>query len=347
MSINANNAVLNEILETINELPSSKEEQEKVIDITENGTTEVTPDEGMALSKVTVNVSVEGGSEDDDYEWKEDTSEVVYENACYQNTNVSAYITENGTLTYKRKEMEYINQNPKWAFTTLSQATGSLKSGTKNWINVRQAEVINIPEATGDYLITTLDNSAFALLYNLKIIKLPDTITTLGNYVFQTCRVLKTIELPATISTMGNGVFRNCSLLKEFTIPPLVTQLGSYTFADCISLETVNGIERMTSIGVYCFDGCPKLRGAVILNEALLELGTSTFRDCISLEKIIFKGIPTTVANNVFSNCINIKDIYVPWSEGAVANAPWGAPNATIHYNTTYDENGNPIVTEE
>lgn len=102
MSINANNAALNEILEAINELPEAgsgkeeqeksiditengetvvtpddenttlskvivnvdvpiKDEQEKVVDITENGTTEVTPDEGMALSKVTVNVAVESG----------------------------------------------------------------------------------------------------------------------------------------------------------------------------------------------------------------------------------------------------------------------------------------------
>lgn len=28
-----------------------------------------------------------------------------------------------------------------------------------------------------------------------------------------------------------------------------------------------------------------------------------------------------------------ITDIYVPWSEGAVSGAPWGAINATIHYN--------------
>lgn len=211
---------------------------------------------------------------------------------------------------------------------------------------MRQAEVINIPEATGDYLITTLDDKAFTMLYNLKIVKLPDTITTLGKYVFQNCNILKTIELPATISTMGDGVFGYCFLLEELTIPPLVTQLGSYTFVACNSLETVNGIERMTSIGTNCFDGCLKLRGTVILNEALLELGNDIFRDCISLEKIIFKGIPTTVANSVFSNCINIKDIYVPWEEGEVANAPWGATKATIHYNTTYDENGNPIEAE-
>ena len=42
-------------------IDTAKEEQEKSIDITENGTTEVTPDEGKALSKVTVNVEVESG----------------------------------------------------------------------------------------------------------------------------------------------------------------------------------------------------------------------------------------------------------------------------------------------
>jgi hypothetical protein len=66
MSINSNNNLLNEILSTIDDLPTSKEEQEKIIDITENGTTEVAPDEGKALSKVTVNVEVaqSGGGED-------------------------------------------------------------------------------------------------------------------------------------------------------------------------------------------------------------------------------------------------------------------------------------------
>ena len=29
-----------------------------------------------------------------------------------------------------------------------------------------------------------------------------------------------------------------------------------------------------------------------------------------------------------------VEDIYVPWSRGAVANAPWGAEDATIQYNS-------------
>jgi hypothetical protein len=46
------------------EVGTSKPEQEKVVDITENGTTEVIPDEGNVLSKVTVNVNVSGGTEE-------------------------------------------------------------------------------------------------------------------------------------------------------------------------------------------------------------------------------------------------------------------------------------------
>ncbi len=45
----------------LEEVDNAKEEQEKTVDITENGTTEVIPDENKVLSKVTVNVDVAGG----------------------------------------------------------------------------------------------------------------------------------------------------------------------------------------------------------------------------------------------------------------------------------------------
>lgn len=45
---------------------TGKPEQEKTVEITENGTHEVIPDDGYALSKVTVNVDVPAGSAEDD-----------------------------------------------------------------------------------------------------------------------------------------------------------------------------------------------------------------------------------------------------------------------------------------
>lgn len=65
---------------------------------------------------------------------------------------------------------------------------------------------------------------------------------------------------------------------------------------------------------------------------------------CGTAIKIIINSTPTKIANNAFRNANNLADIYVPWSEGAVADAPWGATTATIHYDTVFDTNGDPII---
>lgn len=40
-----------------------------------------------------------------------------------------------------------------------------------------------------------------------------------------------------------------------------------------------------------------------------------------------------SIGNIIFNGCTNLTDIKVPWAEGEVAGAPWGATNATITYN--------------
>lgn len=59
--LQSNNAELQEILDAVNNLPDAVEEtelQEKSVEITENGSTVVTPDEGKALNKVSISVDV-------------------------------------------------------------------------------------------------------------------------------------------------------------------------------------------------------------------------------------------------------------------------------------------------
>ena len=48
---------------------------------------------------------------------------------------------------------------------------------------------------------------------------------------------------------------------------------------------------------------------------------------------LTFQGTPETISKTAFSGCSNLTTINAPWAEGAVANAPWGATNATINYN--------------
>ena len=42
--------------------------------------------------------------------------------------------------------------------------------------------------------------------------------------------------------------------------------------------------------------------------------------------------------STAFTGCDKLTTINVPWSEGEVANAPWGATNAVINYDYKGDE---------
>lgn len=132
--------------------------------------------------------------------------------------------------------------------------------------------------------------------------------------------------------------------LKEVYMPSEPTHL-TYTFNQCGSLENIYGnFDNITNI-TTAFDGCKTLLEVPYMPN-LTVIGANTFRNCTTLTSVkIYKKL-TNFATSAFAGCTNLTDIYVPWAEGEVANAPWGAPNEnlTIHYNTTYDENHNPIT---
>ena len=135
--------------------------------------------------------------------------------------------------------------------------------------------------------------------------------TKVRDYAFANCTNLALTSLPEGLTSIGNGAFAGCSNLALTSLPAGVTSIGIEAFVDCTSLALTSLPEGLTSIGNGAFVGCT------------------------SLTSITFKGTPTTIAANAFNSCTNLTDIKVPWAEGAVANAPWGATNATITYNYT------------
>ena len=89
-----------------------------------------------------------------------------------------------------------------------------------------------------------------------------------------------------------------------------------------------------TKIRGYVFYNCAKL-SLTSLPAGITSIGSSAFYNCANLTSITFEGTPTSIASNAFNGCTNLTTINVPWAEGAVANAPWGATKATINYNYT------------
>ena len=107
--------------------------------------------------------------------------------------------------------------------------------------------------------------------------------------------------------------------------------IRDYAFADCTNLALTTLPSGITNIGDEAFARCTSLV-LTTLPSGITNIGNAAFVYCLSLVSLTFEGTPESIAANAFAECNNLTTINVPWAEGAVANAPWGATNATINY---------------
>lgn len=118
-----------------------------------------------------------------------------------------------------------------------------------------------------------------------------------------------TAEMLDGIESIKNYAFYN-RMITSVVIPDSITSIGGCAFHSCINLTDV------------------------VIGSNVLNIYISAFASCGSLKSVRFMGSCDMIQPTAFDLCNALTDIYVPWSEGAVANAPWGAVNATIHYDT-------------
>lgn len=57
------------------------------------------------------------------------------------------------------------------------------------------------------------------------------------------------------------------------------------------------------------------------------------FSGCYNLQSVVLPNSIISINSNAFTHCTNLTTIKVPWANGVIPNAPWGAVNATITYN--------------
>ena len=77
------------------------------------------------------------------------------------------------------------------------------------------------------------------------------------------------------------------------------------------------------------FQNCTSLTSITLPSN--LNINAFAFADCTSLTSITFQGTPTNIDEYAFGACENLT-INVPWIEGTVSGAPWGAENSTVIY---------------
>lgn len=158
-------------------------------------------------------------------------------------------------------------------------------------------------------------------------------VTVIGEYAFEGCRKLVLSELPTGLTHIGNRGFYMCEKLTLSEIP-VIELIANNAFQGCTQItltELPNGVKNIQN---NAFNGCNSI-AEMTLPSTITDVGNAAFGNCTGLTEVTFKGTPTgTIHASAFEGSTNLKDIHVPWAEGAKPNAPWGATNATIHYNS-------------
>lgn len=212
------------------------------------------------------------------------------------------------------------------ALTSLPSDITSI--GASAFRNCSSVALTSLPDG-----ITSIGSTSFYGCANLALTSLPEGLTSISNETFVFCSSLALTSLPSGITSIGNSAFNSCTSLALTSLPSDITSIGTSAFRNCFRLALTSLPSGITSIGFYAFAGCTNL-ALTSLPEGLTSIGSNAFAGCTSLASITFTGAPTTISSTAFADCTNLLDIYVPWAEGDVADAPWGATNATVHYNS-------------
>lgn len=144
-------------------------------------------------------------------------------------------------------------------------------------------------------------------------------------------------SLPSGITKIRAHAFSSLYKLAITSIPDTVTSVEQSAFAG--TGITLSGLpSNLKTIEAHAFQGV-KFTSPLIMPASLQSIAMYAFQQAGEAgTEIIFLAKPKGgLSSSAFYNS-KFTSIKVPWSEGEVAGAPWGATNATITYDYIHEE---------
>lgn len=147
----------------------------------------------------------------------------------------------------------------------------------------------------------------------LRKLLLPKTVTEIGEMAFSFLIELTELRLPDNLETIGEYAFENCSKLEgEIVFPQSLQYLMRGSFYKS-NLQKITLPDSPVSIGMRAFAGC-RLIEVYLPDDCNLASGGFQFYGNKLLEKVHLPENLETVPPNIFGECSNLKEVYIPAS---------------------------------
>lgn len=322
--ITQNTVELQEILATVKSLPeagngggNAKEEQEKSLEVTENGNYNILPDSGKVLSKATVNVAVPERYNEGYTAGKEDGYNEGYEASQASIKLQTKTTTKNGDVVADS------------GYTGLSKVTVNVpqKEEQEKTVNITQNGTKEVTADSGKTLSKVTINtnvSGGGGGYNPLKAFAEGTKTEI------------TAEDLAGVEEIVDRAFSGWKTICGVTIPDSVKVIGAQSFYSCILnyLDLGNGVEEIRN---RAFAGVFLDEIEIRIPKSVKRIENGAFESLVEGSTIIFEGTPDYIDPAAFSVNHGTLTIKVPWSEGEVENEPWGVTGWGTEINVIYN----------
>jgi hypothetical protein len=176
--------------------------------------------------------------------------------------------------------------------------------------------IAGCPNTDIPYTVKSIGDSAFAYMYKINEVVLPEGVTSIKGNAFQYCQNMTMIIFPSTLETIDVDVFYYCIGLTSITIPDSLTEIGRSAFRQCDNLKTVNilSVEKLCSIQLGNYMSAPTNNGAslyingalvteITIPETITQINNNTFYNCKNLEKVFFHENVESIGNHAFNEC--------------------------------------------
>ena len=290
--------------------------QEKSVDITENGVTEVTADAGFTgLSKVVVNTNVasSGGCGSD--------MPVIGDGKTYLYITIPDDAHSAMDLYFTQTVANGVAID--WGDGSAPESLSG--TGNKNCTHEYSAAgdyVVSLDPAEGCTLGLGRSSSSYCIMgtvsdsrtVNINVLKAAEigkNVIGVNKYAFKGCSALKSVVISEGATSIGDYAFDGCNSLSSVVIPEGVTSIGSYAFNNCSGLFVLTIPKGVRSIGNNAFYYCSGL-SSIEIPDSVTSIGNSAFEMCQSLKSVVIPDGVTSIGTNAFRNCWRISSIEIP-----------------------------------
>lgn len=181
---------------------------------------------------------------------------------------------------------------------------------------------------TIDSGVKEIKYNSFGACFGLTNVLLSDSVTTIEDNAFGDCRNLTNLlytgteEMFTTINIgEGNDYLNNATKEFNFSSPNAYQNISIEYINDILYLTGTGDIQETEPESYHPWDEYAETATAIIISGDIEKIGAYSFCDFNNISTIIINTPSITVENNSFTDCVNLKNVFVFGSSNFSADA--------------------------